>query len=77
MEKSEVKAKIAAIIEKVLKMKAGSINDSTVLNALGADSIAVSNVIAEIEEEFDCVLRMDEMIKVKTLDQFAERVLNA
>lgn len=30
----------------------------------------------EIEEEFDCVIRMDDLIKLKTLNDFAVYIIN-
>ena len=55
----------------------GELQIALMAKALRKSGNEVTVLDREIEEEFDCVLRMDEMIKVKTLDQFAERVMNA
>ncbi|MEN6391648.1 MAG: acyl carrier protein [Syntrophomonas sp.] len=45
------------------------------LSKIGFDSLDFAEIIAQVEEEFDCVIRMDNMLKIKTINDIADFVM--
>ena len=50
------------------------ISDDTELAALGADSLAFSWILADVEDAFDFVMRGGDLMKLKTFAAFVEYV---
>lgn len=46
------------------------------LPQIGFDSLDFSEIIVLVEDEFDCVIRMDDMLKIKTINDFADYIMN-
>ena len=49
-------------------------HDDTELTALGADSLALSWIMADVEDAFDFVMRGGELMKLKTFAAFVDYV---
>ena len=50
------------------------IGDETELAALGADSLALSWILADVEDAFDFVMRGGDLMKLKTFAAFVDYV---
>lgn len=48
----------------------------SILPQIGFDSLDFSEIIMHVEDEFDCVVRMDDMLKIKTINDFADYIIN-
>ena len=68
MEKKQIESKVKELVAKCLPQ---ANPDSIVLEAdfiaLGIDSLAMSRLIAEIEDAFDIEVRIGDILKLKTL----------
>lgn len=51
------------------------LDEKSELASMGFDSLDMSEIIAAVEEEFDCVTRMDDLIKLKSLSDFADLIM--
>ncbi len=75
MEKYEVAAKLRAIIAgRIDGVDPAGMHDDTELTALGADSLALSWIMADVEDAFDFVMRGGELMKLKTFAAFVDYV---
>lgn len=60
--------KIKEIIAEILDLNAEEISDdASILDDLGADSIAIMEIVMEIEEAFDIEIDSDEIPKLKSV----------
>lgn len=60
--------KIKEIIAEILDLNAEEISDdASILDDLGADSIAIMEIVMEIEEAFDIEIDTDEIPKLKSV----------
>ncbi|NMC33463.1 MAG: acyl carrier protein [Veillonellaceae bacterium] len=76
MEKNEVAAKLRDIIAgRIDGIDPAGMNDDTELAALGADSLALSWIMADVEDTFDFVMRGGELMKLKTFAAFVDYVV--
>lgn len=57
------------------KIDAALIGIDSILPQLGFDSLDFAEIIVQVEDEFDCVIRMDDMLKIKTINDFADFVM--
>lgn len=48
---------------------------NSILPKIGFDSLDFAELIVQVEDEFDCVIRMDDMLKIKTINDFADFVM--
>lgn len=74
-----------AILKKLLEIHQNQAKDKkidiallgydSVLPQIGFDSLDFAEIIVQVEEEFDCVIRMDDMLKIKTMNDFADFVM--
>ncbi|MEG0283595.1 MAG: acyl carrier protein [Erysipelotrichales bacterium] len=63
-----MKKEIKKIIGEVLEIEESTINDDAkILDDLGADSIAVMEIVMELEEAFDLDIDTEEIAKFKTV----------
>lgn len=61
--------KIKEIIAEILDLNAEEISDdASILDDLGADSIAIMEIVMEIEEAFDIEIDTDEIPKLKSVN---------
>ena len=76
MDRKTILEKLVLMLQKQVEGNTENISYDTELSYVGLDSLGISVVIAEIEEEFDCVVRMDDFIKLKTLNDFADYIVS-
>ena len=70
--------KLKNIIAEVLNVDADEITmDTTFVDALGADSLDVFQIIMGIEEEFDIEIPSEEAEKIVTVGDAVEQIKNA
>jgi acyl carrier protein len=75
LEKYEVAAKLRDIIAgRIAGVAPAVVHDDTELAALGADSLALSWIMADVEDTFDFVMRGSELMKLKTFAAFVDYV---
>lgn len=61
--------KIKGIIAEILGVEESGINnDASILDDLGADSIAIMEIVMELEEEFDIEVATEEIPKLKSVN---------
>ena len=67
--------KIKAIIAEILELEEDTINnDASIIDDLGADSIAVMEIVMELEEEFGVEVPTDDILELKTLNDIVSYV---
>ena len=76
MDKQSILEELMLIVKNQLGDKAGSINYDVNSSQINLDSLDISLIIAKVEEKFDCAIRMDDFIKLKTLNDFADYIIN-
>ena len=68
MDKQQIETKLREIIaRRIPALKADDIKDDADLGALGADSLAVSWIVADVEDAFDIIIRSEDIMKLNTL----------
>ncbi|MGL4383322.1 MAG: acyl carrier protein [Bacilli bacterium] len=61
--------KIKEIISDILDVEVASINDdASILDDLGADSIAIMEIVMELEEEYSLDVDTEDIPKLKTVN---------
>jgi len=74
MDKSEVDTRIRSLIEPFNK-KGVTITDATSFqNDLEFDSLTVMDFVAEIEDEFDVIISMNQQAEIETYGQLVDAV---
>ncbi|MEP0189151.1 MAG: acyl carrier protein [Erythrobacter sp.] len=74
MDSAEVDTRIRALIEPFNK-KGVEIGDATTFaNDLEFDSLTVMDFVAEIEDEFDIIISMNQQAEIETYGQLVEAV---
>lgn len=64
-----MKEKIKEIIAEILDLEVEAIgDDASILDELGADSIAIMEIVMELEEEFDIEVATEEIPNMKTVN---------
>lgn len=64
-----MKDKIKEIIAEILDLEAAEIkDDASILDELGADSIAIMEIVMELEEEFDIEVATEEIPNMKSVN---------
>lgn len=46
------------------------------LSQYGFDSLDFSEIIVSVEDEFECVIRMDQLLQLKTINDFADFIIS-
>jgi len=65
--------KIKGIIGEILDLEVSEIkDDASILDDLGADSIAVMEIVMELESEFDLEINTEEIPNFKTVNDIAK-----
>ncbi len=60
--------KIKGIVAEILDLEASEINeDAKIIDDLGADSIAVMEIVMELEEEFDVEVPTEDILNLLTV----------
>lgn len=80
MDRQQIETKLREIIAlRIPSLKADDIRADADLAALGADSLAVSWIMADVEDTFNIVIRSEDIMKLQTLatavDYVAKRVV--
>ncbi|ATW27854.1 acyl carrier protein [Candidatus Formimonas warabiya] len=75
MSRAEILEKLGEIYRHHAKGKAKSISYEDDVAQMGFDSLEISEIIMSVEEEFDCVIRMDDLLKLKTLNDYADYIM--
>ena len=76
MDRQTILEELMLIVKNQLGDKAKSINYDVNSSQINLDSLDISVIIAGVEEKFNCVIRMDDFIKLKTLNDFADYIIN-
>lgn len=67
--------KIKDIVADILELEVDDIKgDALILDDLGADSIAVMEIVMELEGEFDVEVPTDDIINLKTVDDIVKYI---
>lgn len=75
MDKTLLAAQLREIIARRIEgSEASRIDDHTELAALGADSLALSWILADVEDAFEFVMRGGDLMKLKTFAAFVDYV---
>lgn len=68
MDKQQIETKMREIIaRRIPSLTAADIKADADLGALGADSLAVSWITADVEDTFDIIIRSEDIMKLNTL----------
>ena len=72
-----MKEKIKEIIGEILELNANEINEeANILDDLGADSIAVMEIVMELESEYNLEIETEDIPKFKTVNDIVTYIEN-
>ena len=74
MDRAEVDAKIREIAEPFNKKGVTITEDTSFQNDLEFDSLTVMDFVAEIEDEFDIIISMNQQAEIETYGQLIDAV---
>lgn len=74
MTEAEVDDRIRTLIEPFNKKGVEIANDTTFANDLEFDSLTVMDFVAEIEDEFDIIISMNQQAEIETYGQLITAV---
>ena len=74
MDSAEVDQRIRALIEPFNKKGVAISDDTTFQNDLEFDSLTVMDFVAEIEDEFDVIISMNQQAEIETYGQLVAAV---
>ena len=74
MDRAEVDAKIRALIEPFNKKGVDIKDETTFQNDLEFDSLTVMDFVAEIEDEFDIIISMNQQAEIENYGQLVDAV---
>ena len=74
MTESDVDQRIRALIEPFNKKGVTIVDETTFANALEFDSLTVMDFVAEIEDEFDIIISMNQQAEIETYGQLVSAV---
>lgn len=74
MTEAEVDERIRGLIEPFNKKGVDITNDTTFANDLEFDSLTVMDFVAEIEDEFDIIISMNQQAEIETYGQLITAV---
>ena len=74
MDSAEVDTRIRALIEPFNKKGVAISDDTTFQNDLEFDSLTVMDFVAEIEDEFDVIISMNQQAEIETYGQLVAAV---
>lgn len=67
--------KVKKIVADILEVELESVTeDASILDDLGADSIAVMEIVMELEEELDVEVPTDDILELKTVGDIIEYI---
>ena len=74
MDRAEVDSKIRTLIEPFNKKGVEITDTTTFANDLEFDSLTVMDFVAEIEDEFDIIISMNQQAEIETYGQLVDAV---
>ena len=74
MDKTEVDTRIRTLIEPFNKKEVEVTDATTFQNDLEFDSLTVMDFVAEIEDEFDVIISMNQQAEIETYGQLVDAV---
>ncbi|MDJ0644067.1 MAG: acyl carrier protein [Erythrobacter sp.] len=74
MDSAEVDKRIRALIEPFNKKGVAIADETTFQNDLEFDSLTVMDFVAEIEDEFDVIISMNQQAEIETYGQLVAAV---
>lgn len=74
MDRAEVDTKIRSLIEPFNKKGLTITGDTTFQNDLEFDSLTVMDFVAEIEDEFDIIISMNQQAEIENYGQLVDAV---
>ncbi len=74
MDRSEVDSKIRALIEPFNKKGVELKDETTFVGDLEFDSLTVMDFVAEIEDEFDIIISMNQQAEIENFGQLIDSV---
>lgn len=70
-----MKTKIIEIVAEILDLEASEISeDAKIIDDLGADSIAVMEIVMELEEDFDVEVPTEDILELLTVGDIVKYV---
>ena len=74
MDRAEVDTRIRKLIEPFNKKGVAITEDTSFANDLEFDSLTVMDFVAEIEDEFDIIISMNQQAEIETWGQLVDAV---
>ncbi|MDG5752217.1 acyl carrier protein [Qipengyuania sp. XHP0211] len=74
MDRAEVDTKIRSLIEPFNKKGIAVMDETTFQNDLEFDSLTVMDFVAEIEDEFDIIISMNQQAEIENYGQLVDAV---
>ena len=74
MDRADVDTRIRSLIEPFNKKGVEIEDDTTFQNDLEFDSLTVMDFVAEIEDEFDIIISMNQQAEIETYGQLVDAV---
>ena len=74
MDRADVDTRIRSLIEPFNKKGVEIAEDTTFANDLEFDSLTVMDFVAEIEDEFDIIISMNQQAEIETYGQLVDAV---
>ena len=74
MDRAEVDSKIRSLIEPFNKKEVAIEEGTTFANDLEFDSLTVMDFVAEIEDEFDVIISMNQQAEIENYGQLVDAV---
>ena len=74
MDRAEVDTRIRSLIEPFNKKGIGITDAATFANDLEFDSLTVMDFVAEIEDEFDIIISMNQQAEIENFGQLIDAV---
>ncbi len=77
MNRADILAKVAGIVDETLDLKGAQVDESTNLKELGADSFDLLELVTALEDEFGLTLDDEAVENIATVGQVVDAIENA
>ena len=77
MNRADILAKVASIVDETLDLKGAQVDESTNLKELGADSFDLLELVTALEDEFGLTLDDEAVENIATVGQVVDAIENA
>ena len=74
MNRADILAKVAGIVDETLDLKGAQVDESTNLKELGADSFDLLELVTTMEDEFGITFDEDAVTSIATIGQAVDAI---